>query len=178
MLSHLSFCFLVSEILAFKAPNNIIYSTLWRQTHQHSGSPDPSIRFLLAFYRKPTMFNEWEIETLRHNGSTSKQACVFAMPTRASQPFTYPFSLRGTTGLFTSKRPAVLSPCSHPCQLLPTHRYSWFSILHFIPLEEQNFTWHFHFLLVPSVTFSPSALENDTNPAAPWGSNCTGQGKL
>lgn len=173
MLSHLLFCFLESEIFVFKAPN-IIYSALWRQTHQHSGSPDPSIQFLLTFYRKPTTFNEWEAETPRHNSSTSKQACVFANPTRASQPFASPSSLRGTTGLFISNRPAVQSSVSTSSN--PPLQSIWCFALYSAGRAE--FDRHFHFLLVPSVAFSPLALENDTNPAAPWGSDCAGHGKL
>lgn len=82
MLSCLLFCFLESENFVFKAPN-IIYSTLWRQSHQHSDCPDLFIRFLLVLYHKPIAFSKCETKTRKHNRTASKWACAFPTPTWA-----------------------------------------------------------------------------------------------
>lgn len=129
-----SILLLESEIFVFKA-SNVIYSTFWRQTHQHAGSPDPFIRSLLALYHKPTTFSKWETEMQRHNSTAPKWACAFANLPPASQPLAVPSSLKGTTNLFISKRPAVVSPYSHPHHL-PTHSCHLF--LHFITLQQQD----------------------------------------
>lgn len=142
MLSCLLFCLLEWEIFVYKAPN-IIYSTLWRQSHQHPGCPDLFIRFLLVLYHKPTTFSRCETKMREHNQTASKSACAFPTPAWAPWPLIAFLPLRKHRFILY-QRLVVLSLCSHPQHLLTTHHCSWSGFLQFIPLEKQNLTCWFH----------------------------------
>lgn len=170
MLLCLLFCLLESEIFVFKAPD-IIYSTLWRQSHQHPGCPDPFIRFLLVLYHKPTTFSKCKTKMREHNQTASKWAFAFPNPTQT------PWPLWGSTdSLFTRGWLCYLCAVSHSIFLPPTAA----SDLGFCTsLHWKSRIWPAGFImLVLRASLSPSAQGNDINPAALQGSHCTTEEKL